>query len=152
MWPAVILKCQNHLVHFILIIIRYYVIKLMNFSFKMPWRYVKQVAAPNMALYTSIILKKNTIKYCFYEVAYPFDLFDEQRCKNKRPSWVVEEYTLTRSNFLILNCSGLYISLYIIGRKNMSILLHMSGLSFCGLWAWDIIGPGLHVRDLYYFI
>jgi hypothetical protein len=58
MWPAVILKCQNHLVHFILIIIRYYVINLMNFSFKMPWRYVKQVAAPNMALYTSIILKK----------------------------------------------------------------------------------------------
>jgi hypothetical protein len=38
--------CQNHLVHFILIIIRFYVIMLTNFSFKMPW----QVAAPNMAL------------------------------------------------------------------------------------------------------
>lgn len=28
----------------------YYVIMLMIFSFKMPWRYVEQVAAPNMAL------------------------------------------------------------------------------------------------------
>lgn len=44
------MNCQNHLVHFILIMVRYYVIMLMNFSFKMPWRYVEQVAAPNMAL------------------------------------------------------------------------------------------------------
>ena len=44
------LNVQNHLVHFIMIMVRYYVIILMNFSFKMPWRYVEQVAAPNMAL------------------------------------------------------------------------------------------------------
>jgi hypothetical protein len=42
------MNCQNHLVHFILtLMVGLYVIMLMIFSFKMPWRYVEQVAALN---------------------------------------------------------------------------------------------------------
>lgn len=84
-------------------------------------------------------------------------------------SWVVEEYTSTRSQdpilsrhikmlfvskrfrsgiFLILHRSGLFSSLYIIGK--ISILLYMSGLSFLWIVSMGIsLVPGLHVTDVY---
>lgn len=44
------MKCQNHLVHFYFDNDQVLCYNVNEFYFKMPWPYVEQVAAPNMAL------------------------------------------------------------------------------------------------------